>query len=150
MGALTLPASGTIYADAQIAIYSVDGHPVYAPLCESLWDAADAGTITVVSSELTLMETLVGPLRNKDASLAARRENLWRRDNVSLSPISLDILREAARLRAAVPALRTPDAIHAATALVLGCALFVTNDTGFRRIPALPIVLLDNLLNAPN
>ena len=58
-------------------------------------------------------------------------------------------LREAARLRATIPGLKTPDVIHAATALLNGCALFVSNDTGFRRIPGLPLVLLDDVLAAP-
>jgi predicted nucleic acid-binding protein len=42
-----------------------------------------------------------------------------------LMPISQGILREAAKLRAASSSLRTPDAIHAATAAVTGCGLLV-------------------------
>jgi predicted nucleic acid-binding protein len=38
--------------------------------------------------------------------------------------------------------LKTPDAIHAATALLAGCALFVTNDPAFKRIAGLPVGLL--------
>lgn len=146
MGTLTLPASGLVYADAQIAIYSADGHAVYAPLCVPLWQP---GVITVITSELTLMETLVMPLRQGDTALAARRENLWHQPNTRLIPITQDILREAARLRAAIPAVRTPDAIHAATALLHGCALFVTNDVGFRRIPGLTLAILDDILAEP-
>ena len=59
-----------------------------------------------------------------------------------------DILREAARLRALIPGLRTPDAIHAATSAQHGCALFVSNDAGFRRVPALPLAILDDVLAA--
>lgn len=146
MGFLTLPASGFVYADAQVAIYSTDAHPVYAPVCTTLWQP---GAITIVSSELTLMETLVVPLRMGDIAFAARRENLWRQPNTRLLPITQNILREAARLRAVVPALKTPDAIHAATALLAGCALFVTNDIGFKRIPGLPLAILDEVLAAP-
>jgi len=63
--------------------------------------------------------------------------------------ITEDVLREAARLRAIIPGLKTPDAIHAATALVHGCVMFITNDMGFRRVPNLPLVLLDDVLAAP-
>ncbi|HEV3344661.1 MAG TPA: PIN domain-containing protein [Pirellulales bacterium] len=59
-------------------------------------------------------------------------------------PITQSALREAARLRATIPALRTPDALHAATALISGSACFVTNDKTFRRIPGLPVILLDD------
>ena len=31
MGSLILPASGAVYADAQIFIYSVEKHPVHEP-----------------------------------------------------------------------------------------------------------------------
>jgi predicted nucleic acid-binding protein len=59
------------------------------------------------------------------------------------------VLREAARLRATIAGLRAPDAIHAATALLSGCALFVTNDAGFKRVPGLPLVVLDDVIAAP-
>jgi predicted nucleic acid-binding protein len=149
VGLLTLPASGLVYVDAQIAIYTVDIHPVYAPVCRPLWQAVKSGTVTAVTSELTLMETLVGPLRNGDALHATLREALWRQANAQMLPITEPVLREAARLRALYTALKPPDAIHAATALLHGCALFVTNDTGFRPIAGLPLAILDEVLAAP-
>ena len=146
MGSLTLPKTGFIYVDAQIVIYSTDGHPVYAPICYPVWQPGASHT---VSSDLILAETLVGPLRNNDTALLARRENLWLQPNTRLLPVTQDILREAARLRAQIVGLKTPDAIHAATALLHGSALFVTNDRGFQRVPNLPVVLLDDVLAAP-
>ncbi len=64
MGALNLPASGLVYLDANSLIYTVEKHPVYGPLLQPLWRAAQARTIEVVTSELALMETLVGPLKS--------------------------------------------------------------------------------------
>jgi hypothetical protein len=69
VGSLTLPASGLVYIDANPIIYTVEKHPVYGPLLVPLWQAAQAQTIEVVSSELALMETLVGPLKRGDAAL---------------------------------------------------------------------------------
>jgi predicted nucleic acid-binding protein len=66
-----------------------------------------------------------------------------------LLPITQDVLREAARLRALHTPLKSPDAIHAATALVHGCALFLTNDLGFRSITGLPLAILDEVIAAP-
>ena len=123
MGRLTLPASGDIYADTQSVIYTVEQHTVYAPALRPLWRLA-ATSARVVSSDLTLLETLVLPIRNSDINLQARYETFLLGSDLNLLPITLDILREAARLRATITGLKTPDAIHAATALLATCALF--------------------------
>lgn len=145
MGTLTLPTSGLVYLDANPVIYSVERHLVYGPLLEPLWRAAKANTIEIVSSELVLMETLVGPLKSGNTTLAHAFEQLFRQPRTRLLPITQAILREAARLRATTR-LKTPDALHAATAHDAGCVLFVTNDAGFRGALSIPLVILDDLL----
>jgi predicted nucleic acid-binding protein len=145
MGALSLPASGLVYLDANPLIYTVEKHPVYGPLLQPLWRAAQARTLEVITSELTLMETLVGPLKNSDTALERAYERALLGTDVRLLPITQAILREAAQLRATTK-LKTPDALHAATAQQAGCALFITNDTDFRGVANLPLVILDDLL----
>ena len=138
---------GTVYVETPAVIYTVEPHPAYSSLLRPLWQAAQARILQVVTSELTLLETLVVPLRTQDQALQAAYERLLlSTPEVRLHPLTLDVLREAARLRAAVPGLRTPDALHAATALRAGCALFLTNDGGFRRVPGLPLAVLDDVL----
>ena len=141
---ITIPAFGLIYLDANSIIYSVERHPIYWPIIEPLWLAAKGKTIEMVSSDLALMETLVGPLKSGDAGLAQAYETLFQQAQTRLLPITQSILRDGAQLRATTQ-LRTPDAIHAATAKQIGCSLFVTNDGGFRAVPGLPVVILDDL-----
>ena len=145
MGSLTVPSSGLVYFDANSVIYSVEKHPVYWPLLEPLWQAAKGKTIELVSSDLVLMETLVAPLKSGDTALASAYEQLFQQAQTRLVPITQAILREAARLRATTK-LKTPDALHAATAQQAGCVLFVTNDAGFRGVTSLSVVILDDLL----
>ncbi|BAY22207.1 PilT protein domain protein [Calothrix sp. NIES-2100] len=64
---------------------------------------------------------------------------------MQLIPISQSILRQAANLWATTN-LKTPDAIHAATALSVSCNQFITNDQGFRNVPALLVVILSEIL----
>ena len=145
MGALTLPASGLVYLDTMALIYTVERYPPYLPLLEPLWLAAQARTIEIVSSELTLMEVLVGPLKSGNATLIKAFEHSLLGTELRLLPITQAILREAAGLRATTK-LKTPDALHAATARLAGCVLFVTNDVDFRAVASLPLVILDDLL----
>ena len=70
MGALTLPASGTIYLDANGFIYSVERIDPYRSVLDTLWLTVSAGQIKVVTSELTLLEVLIKPLKVGDASIA--------------------------------------------------------------------------------
>lgn len=146
MAALTLPSSGTIYLDTNAIIYSVERIVPYTTMLESIWLAAQRTELMVVSSELTLLETLVKPMREGKQALEQRyRRLLTASREVRLQAIERPIIEQALVLRATI-GLRTPDALHAATALQLGCALLVTNDPVFRRVPNIEIVILDDLL----
>jgi predicted nucleic acid-binding protein len=140
-----LPSSGLVYFDANPVIYSVEKHPVYGPLLQPLWQAAQAKTIEIVSSDLVLLETLVAPFIAGDTALANAYEQLFQQAQTRLLPITQTILRQAARLRATTK-LKTPDALHAATAFDAGCVLFVTNDMAFRLVASLPLAILADLL----
>jgi predicted nucleic acid-binding protein len=146
MAVLSLPASGLVYVDTSIVIYSVETHAVYWPVLRSLWEAARNGAIAAVSSELIVLETLVGPLKSRDARIISAYDQLFRSSDLRVVPISQPILREAAGLRARIPSLRTPDALHAATAMTTGCAAFLTNDRGFAQVPRLSVVILDDVV----
>ena len=145
MGSLTLPESGKVYVDTPSVIYSVDRIGIYESLLRPLWDAMDAEAIGVVTSELTLLETLVKPFKDGDGGLAADYERFLTDTRLELHPISLSILKDAAKLRAAA-GLKTPDATHAATSQLSGCSEFITNDLDFRKVSGLKVVILKELL----
>jgi predicted nucleic acid-binding protein len=126
-------------------IYFVEKIEPYLTASLPLWQAVDSGRLRVAISELGLLETLVKPLRDGDSALAdLYRQLLLEATDVECVPLRRDILESAARLRAST-GLRTPDAIHAATAMAAGCALFVTNDRVFRTVPGLNAVILSEL-----
>jgi len=133
VGSLSLPASGGIYIDNAPILYSVEKHPDYAPSLRPVWAASKSGAIQVITSELALLETLVGPLKHGDSELADVYSELLTATEMRLLPITLEVL---------------PDAIHAATALAAGCDLFVTNDGGFRRVASLPVVIISEVVRA--
>jgi predicted nucleic acid-binding protein len=147
VGALALPASGTVYLDANGFIYSIERIDPYRALLDILWQTVSTGQITVVTSELSLLEVLVRPLKVGDATTAILFRTVLRHTpDVQMVPITQTVLEEAANLRATL-GLRTPDAIHLATALLNGCALLVTNDRAFRRVPDLAVTVLSELVS---
>lgn len=149
MGALKPPASGAVYLDANCIIYAVEKVSPYDAALSPLWQAAAAGQISVISSELTVLEALIKPMRERNARLeAAFRAFLFESAEFNLAPVELRVIEAAAQIRAATD-LKAPDAIHAATALDAAAALFVTNDASFRRVPGLPVAMLSEILGSP-
>ena len=110
------------------------------------WRQAEAGQFVVVCSELAIAETLVRPIREGDVNLEAAFRAVFASPEVQLVPTTRHLWEDTARLRAET-GLKTPDALYAATSLRVGCDLFVTNDTDFRRVQGLPVVVLDDLPN---
>lgn len=145
MGVITLPGFGIIYVDTSAVIYRVEQIEPYLSASIPLWDALHTGRQQVVTSELCLLEVLVKPLRDGNAALAMLYRNvLLGTAGLTCLPITRSLLESSAQIRASHN-LKTPDAIHAATAREAGCVLFVTNDPGFRRIPGLNVAVLSEI-----
>jgi predicted nucleic acid-binding protein len=135
MGLLTDLGTGPVGLDSSIFIYFLEENPELLPVVEPVFTAIAGGTITAVTSSLTLLEVLVQPLRRALPALAEEYEQiLTQSSGLRLVPLDLRLLRAAAHLRAATQ-LKTPDAVHIASALMTGCTAFLTND---RRIPEVP------------
>ena len=146
MGTLTLPSSGTVYLDANCLIYSVEKIEPYSSLLSPVWASSHSGSIEIVCSQLVLLETLVKPVREGDGLLESLfRELLLESGGVHLLTITQATLEQALLLRAHV-GLKTPDAIHAATALGANCSLFLTNDPAFTKAQDLPVALLSSFV----
>ena len=144
MGPLTLPSNRPVYLDTGGFIYSAERIEPYRSLLEPMWRQAQAGQFVIVSSDLVVLETLVKPLRDGDTIVETLFRSLFDAIEVDLIPVTRSLWEKAALLRAET-GLKTPDALHAATALHAECTLFVTNDDDFRRVADLPVIVLDDL-----
>ena len=147
MGQLMLPTEGSVYVDANAIIYSVERVEPYRELLAPMWEGARAGRFTLASSELVALETLIRPLRDGNARLEMLFRSILAAEEMDLIPATLATWEDAARLRATT-GVATSDALHAATALGAGCSLFITNDSDFRRVNGLPLIVLDDLVEA--
>lgn len=61
MGSLALPAAGSVYLDANGFIYSVKRVAPYVVVLDAFWRDIRARGLSVLTSELTLLETLGSP-----------------------------------------------------------------------------------------
>ncbi len=135
-----------IYLDSNALIRFVEGTEV--PLL-SLLQHAKRGRAQLFTSELTLAEVLVGPLKQKQGDLIVIYEQLLG-DSAAMTmvPVSQTILRASATIRAEM-GNKGPDAIHVATAVACACSVFVSSDkriklpVGMRRIDADHVGSLD-------
>jgi predicted nucleic acid-binding protein len=94
-----------------------------------------------------LTEVLVYPLRAGNAELARQyQEILFQQANLASMPVSSEIARLAAQIRA-VYNFRTPDAIQVATAMGERASFFLTNDRRLSALPNLEVLVLDELIN---
>ena len=142
MGLIARLPAGTIALDTVAFIYYIEDHPRFARALHPLFHDADTGERLLITSALTLLEVLVGPLRSGNGELAARYEAiLTRSPGLTLVEIDHTQLRSAAQLRA-LTNIRTPDALQLAAALNQRAAALVTNDRRLPEIPGLPIVQL--------
>lgn len=129
--------------DTAPLIYFVERHPVYFDRMLFIMRYIDSKRISGVASTVALTAVLVQPLRIGDSVLAQRYEAvLTHSDSFRLEPVTAQIAEIAASLRARYN-LRTPDALHVATALDSGCDAFLTNDEGIKCVTDMRVLVLD-------
>jgi predicted nucleic acid-binding protein len=142
--------TGTIYIDANILIYALEGHDLYGAVLAKLMHAVEIGSLRALTSELTLAEVLVGPLRDGDSLTGQVYEQLLEPgQKISTVPIDRSVLGRSALIRSTSRA-RLPDAIHVATAELMGCKFFLTEDRGIPVQGPLKVINLADLDSALN
>ena len=123
-----------LYLDASAVILHIQGSPrVQADINVHLRRATDAGG-QLIASDLTRLECRVQPLRTGDADLMARYDQFFHSEEVALVPVSRDAWDLATEVRAR-HGLKTPDALHVACAVTLGCDLLITGDARLAQCP---------------
>jgi len=138
--------SGFVGLDTPPFIYFIEEHPKYLSIVQPVFAAIANSKLRGVTSALTLLETLVQPYRVGNAPLAEQYEAfLTRSHGLRCEEITSAVLRAAAQLRAAYN-IKTPDAIHLATALVANCSVYLTNDRDLPFVPGIRILQVRSYL----
>jgi predicted nucleic acid-binding protein len=139
-----IPDGSRVALDSSTLIYFIEEHDVFGPLVDPLFEAVAEGRLTAVVSVISLVEVLVGPLRDGNATLASQyQELLLNSAAVSVATIDNDVALVAAAIRSEHK-LALPDALIAATATVHQCVCLVANDAVFRRVPGFRTLLVQD------
>jgi len=145
MGELNSQLGRRVYLDTNIIIYAVEGYEAHAARIKFLLQGMTEGTVTAVTSDLSLAEVLVKPMRDRNQKLEeVYRQFLLPTESFRNSAISREILAAAAGIRAD-SSLKLPDAIHFASAINQNCDSFLTNDERFAGMTGIQVVLLSQL-----
>lgn len=127
-----------IYIDTCIVIYLVEHHSLYFPKLKSLL----TGVSGIAISPLVEMESLIHPLRSRNTALANAYQTFF--NYCTMLEMPLEAYIQAAVLRAEHN-LKTPDALHLATATLHGCLSLWTNDD---RLTAVSPAITRNIFKA--
>lgn len=147
MGLIEAVGDGPVALDTAPFVYFIEEHSRFCAIVAPLFEAIDRGELPAVTTGITLLETLVVPLRRNDRELAVRYEALLTQSR-GLRMIDLDreLLRAAAEIRAATGA-KSPDALQLAGAVTFGCTAMLTNDRRFPKTPELQVLELSDFVS---
>lgn len=140
-----LEGVGRLGVETAPYVYYVENHPGYADKVAVIFEMVEAVQIEVVTSTIALTEILIKPIQLGDHNLTQiYRELLTQTPRLSMHAVTAEVADEAAFLRAKYR-LRTPDALHLATAITGKCEAFLTNDFALSRVSELRVLILDDL-----
>jgi predicted nucleic acid-binding protein len=145
MGIIELFKGKKVYLDTNLFIYILEGYSEYNEFFSDFIRGLENHDFVCFTSELTLAELLVPTFKKKKSQLLVKyKEMLNNSDFVTLIPTIQEIYIRSASNRANF-GLKLPDAIHVASAQIVGCDLFLTNDQGIKTPKNIKRIILSDL-----
>ncbi len=136
----------TIALDTNIFIYQLEANARYVPLTDFIFSWIERGHSKAVACTIAMTEILVLPYRQTNQMKVEDHYGLLSTyPNLEWVAPTLEIADLAACIRG-LHNLKTPDALHAATAVHCGATGLITNDPAFERIESYETLVLDRLL----
>lgn len=136
----------SVYFDTNPFIYFVEGHEIFFEAVKPLFEMIDGDEITACTGELTLTELLIKPYRDGAHDIIAEYEGLLLHSgHFSVFGLSMATFLKAAKIGGET-LMRTPDALHMATALENNCDFFITNDKRIRSYQGVTVMQVLDLI----
>lgn len=135
-----------IYFDTNPFIYFVEEHDIFYEAIKPIFQMVNDDIVLAFTSEFTLTEVLIKPHRDKDQATIESFEGLLIESGYfSLLGADKDTFLAAAKIGGET-IMRTPDAIHMATAIENKCDFFITNDKRIRDYQKVKVIQISELL----
>lgn len=133
-----------IALDSVCFIYHIEENKRYVPLTQIIFEnLLPKGVVRAFFSTLVLTEILTRPIAEKRQELVFAYKSLIASfPHTKLIPLDEENAQKAAFFRAKYQ-LRTPDAIHIATAYQAGADAVICNDTKWKKVKEIPVITLD-------
>jgi predicted nucleic acid-binding protein len=129
-----------IYADSGIVMRWVEGASHVRDPIDLRWRQLPPADRVFVTSRVARLECRCKPLRDHQNDVLDLYEIFFASKEVDLREIDAAVIEKATELRATI-GLKTPDAIHAATAMLAGAAAFWTTDARLMKCSGLVVEL---------
>jgi len=130
-----------LYLDANVIIYAIEGEGALRRNVIERLAETEAAEGPVITSRLSRLECRVKPLREGNDRLLQRYDEFFAQESLRVVELSPVVVERATVLRAR-NGFKTPDALHLATAIEEGAALFLTGDAALRRCGELNVEIL--------
>ncbi len=138
-----------VFVDTAPFIYFIEkniDNPQYYDKVKNFFRYGYENDRKFVSSVITMEEYFVFPYRNKDHTLIDMFHRLVETTNMEIVEINKEIAKKAAQIRAEYKGFKAMDALQLATACIMGCDLFLTNDKQLRQFKEIKCITVDELI----
>ena len=135
-----------VYFDTNIIIYLIEGLSEYQSIINEIQDLLSSSDCEAVTSALTICEALIMPFKmDSSEGISLYRSFLEESGVFDLMETSRDTFVQSAFV-AGTTSMKTPDAIHVATALESKCDIFLTNDKKIKTPKNLEKILISEFI----
>lgn len=130
--------------DSMEFIYFLEDNSQFGALSEVIFELAERNKITVISSILVLIEVLTGYRRANDETSEQEFKQMMKEfPNIEVYDLNNHLINKVVDLRTKYN-IKTPDAIHIATAIENKAEAFITNDKLLSKIKEIKIICLSD------
>lgn len=132
-----------VFIDTAPIIYYLQSSELYYDNMKAFWKAYNE--CDYVTSAITITEYLTYPYREGDMKLINSFYAFINDMDIQVKSIDGRIAEKAAQIRAEYKFFKTMDSLQLATACIMGCDLFLTNDKQLRQFKEIKCITIDEL-----